>query len=119
MFERWTDRARKAVILAEREARAMRHLEVGPEHLLLGLASEECAGVACKALAALLITDADLRDAVAFASPPGSVAPARLAEAETGLAAVLMHAVVSAAQLLRSALLAAAEYADPEGAEDE
>jgi len=44
---------------------------------------------------------------------------ARIAQAETGHAVPLMRAVESAAQSLRTALLIAAEHADPQGAEEE
>jgi ATP-dependent Clp protease ATP-binding subunit ClpC len=38
MFERFTDQARQVVVLAEEEARLMRHAHIGTEHLLVGLA---------------------------------------------------------------------------------
>jgi ATP-dependent Clp protease ATP-binding subunit ClpC len=41
MFERFTERARQVVVLAQDEARAMRHDYIGTEHLLLGLLREE------------------------------------------------------------------------------
>jgi ATP-dependent Clp protease ATP-binding subunit ClpC len=41
MFERFTDQARKVVVLAEEEARLMRHGHIGTEHLLVGLARGE------------------------------------------------------------------------------
>ena len=37
MFERFTERARQVVVLAQEEARALRHNYIGTEHLLLGL----------------------------------------------------------------------------------
>lgn len=40
MFERFTDRARRVVVLAQDEARALGHNYIGPEHLLLGMLSE-------------------------------------------------------------------------------
>jgi ATP-dependent Clp protease ATP-binding subunit ClpA len=49
MFERFTDRARRVVVLAQEEARLLNHDYVGTEHLLLGLAHEG-QGVAAKAL---------------------------------------------------------------------
>ena len=49
MFERFTDRARRVVVLAQDEARGLKHNYIGTEHLLLGLISEG-AGVAAKAL---------------------------------------------------------------------
>jgi ATP-dependent Clp protease ATP-binding subunit ClpC len=55
MFERFTDRARRVVVLAQEEARLLDHEYIGTEHLLLGLLSERD-GVAAQALAALDIT---------------------------------------------------------------
>jgi ATP-dependent Clp protease ATP-binding subunit ClpA len=49
MFERFTDRARRVVVLAQEEARLLNHTYVGTEHLLLGLI-HEAEGVAAKAL---------------------------------------------------------------------
>src|SRR4026209_673726 len=40
MFERFTDRARRAVVLAQEEARLFKHEHIGTEHLLLGLVRE-------------------------------------------------------------------------------
>jgi ATP-dependent Clp protease ATP-binding subunit ClpC len=52
MFEKFTDRARRAVVLAQQEARQLNHNYVGTEHILLGLIREGD-GAAAKALAAL------------------------------------------------------------------
>jgi ATP-dependent Clp protease ATP-binding subunit ClpC len=41
MFERFTDRSRRVVVLAQEEARALNHHYVGTEHLLLGLLAEK------------------------------------------------------------------------------
>ena len=41
MFERFTERARKVVVLAQEEAWVLRHNYIGTEHLLLGLLREE------------------------------------------------------------------------------
>jgi ATP-dependent Clp protease ATP-binding subunit ClpA len=49
MFERFTDRARRAVVLAQEEARFLDHNYIGTEHLLLGLIHEG-EGVAAKVL---------------------------------------------------------------------
>lgn len=49
MFERFTDRARRVVVLAQEEARGMKHNYIGTEHLLLGLIHEGD-GVAARAL---------------------------------------------------------------------
>src|SRR5258708_28283746 len=52
MFERFTDRARRVVVLAQEEARMLNHNFIGTEHLLLGLVHEQ-EGVAAKALESL------------------------------------------------------------------
>ncbi|GGL16090.1 hypothetical protein GCM10014719_17770 [Planomonospora parontospora subsp. antibiotica] len=49
MFERFTDRARRVVVLAQEEARRLSHDHIGTEHVLLGLLGEED-GVAARAL---------------------------------------------------------------------
>ena len=41
MFERFTERAREVVVLAQDEARLLKHNYIGTEHLLLGLMREE------------------------------------------------------------------------------
>ncbi len=51
MFERFTESARRAIVLAQDESRALRHDHIGAEHLLLGLARESSGGAA-RALAA-------------------------------------------------------------------
>ena len=55
MFERFTDRARRVVVLAQEEARMLNHHYIGTEHLLLGLL-HEAEGVAAKALESLGIS---------------------------------------------------------------
>ena len=55
MFERFTDRARRVVVLAQEEARMLNHAHIGTEHLLLGLVHEG-EGVAARALEALGIS---------------------------------------------------------------
>ncbi len=49
MFERFTDRARRVVVLAQEEARMLNHNYIGTEHILLGLIHEG-EGVAAKGL---------------------------------------------------------------------
>ncbi|MDR0283443.1 MAG: ATP-dependent Clp protease ATP-binding subunit [Propionibacteriaceae bacterium] len=75
MFERFTDRARRVVILAQDEARAMNHNYVGTEHVLLGLIHEG-EGVAAKALGQLGITLEAARAEVEEIIGKGSQAPA-------------------------------------------
>jgi hypothetical protein len=55
LFERFTERARQVVVLAQEEARALTHNYIGTEHILLGLLREH-EGLAAQALASLDIT---------------------------------------------------------------
>ncbi len=71
MFERFTDRARRVLVLAQEEARLLNSTFIGTEHLLLGLVHEG-EGVAFAALTTLGITLDDLRQEVKnLAGPPG------------------------------------------------
>jgi ATP-dependent Clp protease ATP-binding subunit ClpA len=63
MFERFTDRARRVVVLAQDEARRLNHDYIGTEHLLLGLIHEG-KGVAARVLEALGISLAAVRQQV-------------------------------------------------------
>jgi ATP-dependent Clp protease ATP-binding subunit ClpC len=60
MFERFTDRARRVVVLAQDEARMLNHNYIGTEHLLLGLLSEG-EGVAAQALKNMGVSVEDVR----------------------------------------------------------
>ena len=64
MFERFTERARQVVVLAQDEARALRHNYIGTEHLLLGLLREE-EGVAARVLEGLDVSLEEVRAQVA------------------------------------------------------
>src|SRR5436190_20260349 len=64
MFERFTERARQVVVLAQDEARALKHNYIGTEHLLLGLLREE-ESLAAMALESLDIMVEDVRAQVA------------------------------------------------------
>src|SRR5436853_1056118 len=55
MFERFTERARQVVVLAQEEARTLKHNYIGTEHILLGLLREE-EGLAARVLESLDIT---------------------------------------------------------------
>jgi Clp amino terminal domain, pathogenicity island component len=55
VFERFTERARQVVVLAQQEARSLRHNHIGTEHILLGLLREE-EGLAARVLADLDVT---------------------------------------------------------------
>ena len=74
MFERFTDRARRVIVLAQEEARTLQHNYIGTEHLLLGLIREG-EGVAAKALAAKGVTLEDTRKQVEEMIGKGNVAP--------------------------------------------
>jgi len=76
MFERFTDKARHTVVLAQEEARALRHDHIGTEHLLLGLLRESD-GAGASALTSLGIGLDAARDRVAAAAQPaqGGSAP--------------------------------------------
>jgi ATP-dependent Clp protease ATP-binding subunit ClpC len=63
MFERFTERARKVVVLAQEEARHFNHNYIGTEHLLLGLLRED-EGVAARALASLNVALDEVREQV-------------------------------------------------------
>ncbi len=63
MFERFTERARMVVVLAQEEARHFNHNYIGTEHLLLGLLRED-EGVAARALGSLNVTLDEVREQV-------------------------------------------------------
>ena len=64
LFERFTERARQVVVLAQDEARALKHNYIGTEHILLGLLREE-EGLAARVLESLDITVEEVRAQVA------------------------------------------------------
>jgi ATP-dependent Clp protease ATP-binding subunit ClpC len=64
VFERFTERARQVVVLAQDEARALKHNYIGTEHLLLGLLREK-EGLASQVLDSLGITLEEMRGQVA------------------------------------------------------
>ncbi|HEX3327014.1 MAG TPA: ATP-dependent Clp protease ATP-binding subunit [Actinomycetota bacterium] len=79
MFERFTDRARRVVVLAQEEARLLNHNYIGTEHILLGLIHEG-EGVAAKALESMGISLERVRQQVeeiigAGQSPPSGHIP--------------------------------------------
>jgi prophage maintenance system killer protein len=75
VFTRFTDQARRVVVLAQEGARELGHGSVGPEHLLLGLLAEG-EGVAALALESLGISLEETRDRVEEIAGPGQGAPA-------------------------------------------
>src|ERR1700740_3088677 len=76
MFERFTDRARRVVVLAQEEARMLNHNYIGTEHILLGLIREG-EGVAAKALESLGISLDAVRQQVEELIGQGPQAPPR------------------------------------------
>jgi ATP-dependent Clp protease ATP-binding subunit ClpC len=74
MFERFTDRARRVVVLAQEEARMLNHNYIGTEHILLGLIHEG-EGVAAKALESLGISLEAVRQQVEEIIGQGQAAP--------------------------------------------
>src|SRR5205809_2261304 len=74
MFERFTDRARRVVVLAQEEARMLNHNYIGTEHILLGLI-HEAEGVAAKALESQDISLEAVRSQVEEIIGQGQAAP--------------------------------------------
>ena len=70
MFERFTEQARQVVVLAQDEARQLKHNYIGTEHILLGLLREK-EGLAGQALEVLDITVEEMRAQVARVVGPG------------------------------------------------
>jgi len=75
VFERFTERARQVVVLAQDEARALKHNYIGTEHILLGLLREE-EGLAARVLESLDITVEEVRAQVARIVGSGDEPPA-------------------------------------------
>ena len=76
MFERFTDRARRVVVLAQEEARLLNHNYIGTEHIVLGLIHEG-EGVAAKALESLGISLEAVRAQVEEIIGQGKMRPDR------------------------------------------
>jgi ATP-dependent Clp protease ATP-binding subunit ClpC len=74
VFERFTDRARRVVVLAQEEARFLNHNYIGTEHILLGLLNEG-EGIAAQALESLDIDLASVRDEVVKIIGQGQQSP--------------------------------------------
>lgn len=79
MFERFSERARKVVVQAQEEARALSHDHIGTEHLLLGLMHDEDA-TSCRVLGDLGVTPDAVREAVtgSVGEAPGTDSPATI-----------------------------------------
>ena len=76
MFERFTDRSRRVVILAQEEARMLHHDYIGTEHILLALIRES-GGIAAQALESLGITEEAARQQVEEIVGAGQPGPQR------------------------------------------
>ena len=74
MFERFTDRARRVVVLAQEEARLLNHGHIGTEHILLGLIHEG-EGVGARALESLGVSLERVRTEVEDLVPAGAATP--------------------------------------------
>jgi ATP-dependent Clp protease ATP-binding subunit ClpC len=70
MFERFTERARRVIVLAQEEARVLQHNYIGTEHLLLGLVADG-QGIAAQALEAMDISLEVVREQVGLVVRPG------------------------------------------------
>ena len=121
MLRRFTPRARRAIELAEQQAREGGHGQVGTEHLLLGVI-DEGANLAVRMLEALEVEPADLRaELVASAAGPatarGSEAPPAAATGEEATAGALPFTGPAKAALERTATEALALGHDYVGCE--
>jgi Clp amino terminal domain, pathogenicity island component len=103
MFERFTDKARRVVVLAQEEARQLGHDHIGTEHILLGLL-READGVAARALDSLGIGLQSARDRLV--SDPGS----RVATRSGGHIPFTPEAKRTLELALREALLLGHDY---------
>ncbi|EFG47482.1 ATPase family associated with various cellular activities (AAA) [Brevibacterium mcbrellneri ATCC 49030] len=74
MFERFTDRARRVIVLAQEEAKLLKHNYIGTEHILLGLIHEG-EGIAAKALEGMDISLEGVREQVVDIIGEGQQAP--------------------------------------------
>jgi ATP-dependent Clp protease ATP-binding subunit ClpC len=98
MFERFTDRARRVLVLAQDDARALGHNFLGTEHILLGLV-EEADGVAGRALSAFGLDAATVRaDIGEIVGCPGGVGNPRDAEALRSIGIDLDEVITAAAE---------------------
>lgn len=98
MFERFTDEARRAMALSNREAQRLGHEYIGPEHLLLGLVADP--GVGIEVLRALGVEPAAVRSEVMRRLPAGAGAAIAAAAPAVGRAKnVIVEAIHEARRL--------------------
>lgn len=98
MFERFTDRARRVLLLAQEEARAHRQSRIGTEHLLIALMVEGDS-IAAQALDSLGVTPGHVREQLPDQVRPGVEAPTGDIAVSPGLATVVDLSPAEAAQL--------------------
>ena|ERR1700683_119710 len=103
-FSRFTDRAKRTVVAAQEEARALRHDHISPEHLILGLLHEP-EGVAAKAIEALGVSQDALRQGLA-----ADLGPAAAGEPVSGRIPFTPRAKKILALAVRHALLLGHNY---------
>ncbi|WP_206787019.1 Clp protease N-terminal domain-containing protein [Amycolatopsis sp. MtRt-6] len=101
MFERFTDRARRVVVLAQEEAKTLSHNYIGTEHILLGLAHEG-EGVAARALEAEGATLEGLRHQIDELIGPGTEPSKVRIPFTSGTKRVLDHSLKEATRLGQS-----------------
>jgi ATP-dependent Clp protease ATP-binding subunit ClpC len=118
MFDRFTDRARRCIVLSQEEARTLRHDYIGTEHILLGMLAEDT-GAAATALKQCGVTLPAAREAVLTHVGRGTVTPTghipftprakKLLEQALRESKTLSHSYVGTEHLLLAAI------ADTEG----
>ena len=96
--ERFSERARQVVVLAQEEARALEHNHIGTEHILLGLAREE-EGLAARVLRSFDVTIERLRAEVVGVSPR-TISPRRDRSRSTHEARLALELALREAQSL-------------------
>ena len=101
MFERFTDKARRALKLAEQEARNMHHAFVGTEHILLGLLGED-EGIALEVLDELDISPDEVRAEIESLMGRETFVPTPELNFTPRAKAVLEHALEEAMQFGQS-----------------
>jgi Clp amino terminal domain, pathogenicity island component len=106
VFERFTERARQVVVLAQEEARTLKHNYIGTEHILLGLLREE-EGLAARVLESLDITVERVREQVVRIADSGE-------EVASGQIPVSPRAKKVLELALREALSLGHDYIDTE-----
>ena len=99
MFQRFTDRARQAVIAAQEEARGLNHDFMSTEHILLGLVHEDVGGVGVKTLESLGIGRQEVRQRVEEVTDRGTHTPSARIPFTPGAKKVLELALQEAVAL--------------------